>query len=384
MNINHPPFFIKLKPTLQPFIHWLRNESHHLLILFSLIVVAFCMRGFLSEQSLAQPVEVISSDSLNQPSTKPTPVLFPFSSLMNTFDTAVQRQPLLHTDLPFRARQDVLQYTVQSADTVLSIAKNYLLSPSTILWANYEVLRDDPHNLRPGQSLFILPADGTYYQWHSGDSLESVASFYSVPIKVILEWSGNHLRCSQSAFECEHDDSGMKVLPSGEYLFIPSARRDFVTRSVPRITREKPEEAKILGDGFCEDVGVGPVGSGKGIFPTENHFLDGYDYVPEANHYGIDLSGAEGSPLFAADHGIVVYVGWNDWGYGNIIVIDHGNEWQSLYAHLSAFQVTCGQIVYQGDPIGLLGSSGSVDHPNLHFELLNESLGRVSPWNFLP
>ena len=60
--------------------------------------------------------------------------------------------------------------------------------------------------------------------------------------------------------------------------------------------------------------------------------------------------------MYATDAGVVVYAGWNNYGYGNMIMIDHGNNFQSLYAHLSAFNVSCGQSVGQGDVIGAIGT----------------------------
>jgi murein DD-endopeptidase MepM/ murein hydrolase activator NlpD len=67
---------------------------------------------------------------------------------------------------------------------------------------------------------------------------------------------------------------------------------------------------------------------------------------------------------------VIVYAGWNDWGYGNVIVIDHGNGWQTLYAHLSQIRVGCGQSVNKGDLIGNVGSTGNSSGPHLHFEMM--------------
>lgn len=79
---------------------------------------------------------------------------------------------------------------------------------------------------------------------------------------------------------------------------------------------------------------------------------------------------------------MVVYAGWNNWGYGNVVVINHNNGWQTLYAHLSAFYVSCGQNVLQGDVIAAVGQSGNVTLPQLHFELMY--LGdRVNPYDYL-
>jgi murein DD-endopeptidase MepM/ murein hydrolase activator NlpD len=82
-------------------------------------------------------------------------------------------------------------------------------------------------------------------------------------------------------------------------------------------------------------------------------------------------------------HGVIVYSGWNDWGYGNVVVIDHGYGWQTLYAHMSKINAECGMSVYQGDVIGLYGSTGNSTGPHLHFEMLHEEYGKVNPWDFL-
>jgi murein DD-endopeptidase MepM/ murein hydrolase activator NlpD len=79
----------------------------------------------------------------------------------------------------------------------------------------------------------------------------------------------------------------------------------------------------------------------------------------------------------------VVYAGWSNYGYGYLIVIDHGTGWQSAYAHLSGVGVYCGQSVAQGDVIGALGSTGNSSGPHLHFELLSSIYGKVNPWDFL-
>jgi murein DD-endopeptidase MepM/ murein hydrolase activator NlpD len=79
-----------------------------------------------------------------------------------------------------------------------------------------------------------------------------------------------------------------------------------------------------------------------------------------------------------------VYSGWNDWGYGFMIVLDHGNGWQSLYAHLDAINVGCGAWVNQGAVIGLMGSTGRSSGSHLHFELQSDAHGKVNPFSFLP
>ena len=95
-----------------------------------------------------------------------------------------------------------------------------------------------------------------------------------------------------------------------------------------------------------------------------------FDYSPETNHYAIDIAGRLGNPIFAADHGVIVYAGWNDYGYGEMIVIDHGSGWQTLYAHLSQINVNPGDTVDKSTVLGLTGTTGMAGGDHLHFSML--------------
>ena len=125
----------------------------------------------------------------------------------------------------------------------------------------------------------------------------------------------------------------------------------------------------------------GPLGSGNFVWPTSETWISGYDYSPETNHRAIDIYGQIGNPIFAADAGVVVYAGWNDWGYGNVVVLDHGNGWQTLYAHLDSYNVQCGYYVMSADVIGGLGSTGNSSGPHLHYEMRYNGVPQ-NPHNF--
>jgi len=125
------------------------------------------------------------------------------------------------------------------------------------------------------------------------------------------------------------------------------------------------------------------VGFGTFVWPASNHRLSGFDYSPSTNHWGIDIAGNEGEGAYATDAGVVVYAGWNNYGYGNMIMVDHGNNFQSLYAHLSGISVGCGQSVGQGDLIGIIGNTGRSSGSHLHFEIRAIS-SWVNPWDVLP
>jgi LysM repeat protein len=287
----------------------------------------------------------------------------------------LQRRVDGHTEIPSRPRLDVLKYVVQSGDSLFGIAEKFGLKPETLLWGNYDVLADDPHALQPGQELDILPIDGTSHAWIQGESLEKVASFFGVTAQDILDWPGNHL-------DPEMDVSNPSIAP-GTLLVVPGGKREMSTLYRPRITRANPAVARILGPGACGSVYDGPTGTGTFIWPTPLHYLSGFDYNPSLGHPAIDIAGDTGHGITASDTGVVVYAGWNNYGYGNVIVIDHGNDWQTLYAHLSQINVGCGQAVYQGNLIGLMGCTGNCSGPHLHFEVRYGD-GFVNPWNVLP
>ena len=290
---------------------------------------------------------------------------------------AIQRETNLDTVLPMRARTEIVSYTVQAGDNLFSIAERFNLQPETVLWSNRYTIGDDPHFIYPGQELLIAPVDGTLHRWSAGEGLNGVAEFYGVSPDVIVSYPGNHLSADTLG-----DYSSPNIAP-GTMLVVPGGKGEFADWRTPRITREEPATAVNVGPGACTGSYDGVVGTLQFLWPVQTHSLSGYDFAPSANHYGIDIAGNIGDSVTAADNGVVVYAGWNDWGYGEMVVVDHGSGWQSLYAHLASVDVVCGQEVYAGDVLGSMGESGTADGVHLHFELRNDEYGRVNPWDFL-
>lgn len=289
----------------------------------------------------------------------------------------IGRDARLHTDVPSRPRLEVAEYIVQAGDTVFGVAEKFGLKPETILWANQYVLGDNPHNLRPEQKLNILPVNGAYHRWSVGDGLNGVAKFFGVKPEDIINFPGNHLSPETIG------DYTRPNIAAGTWLVIPNGKREFVNWSAPEIPRDNPGVAKVLGPGACGSVANGAIGAGVFVWPANNHFLSGFDYNPGANHSGIDIDGETGDPVYAADNGVVVYAGWNNWGYGNVVVINHGNGWQTLYAHLNATYVECGQSVYQTNIVGALGNTGNSTGSHLHYEMMYNG-AKVNPHDYLP
>lgn len=282
------------------------------------------------------------------------------------------------TIIPSRPREEILKYTVLDGDSVFGIAEKFGLKPQTILWGNYYVLLDNPHSLKPGQELSILPVDGTYHEWQQGEGLNGVARYYGVTPEDIINYPANNLDAATIG------DYANPNIPPGTWLIVPNGQREFVSWSAPLgVTRENPALARVLGEGACGPVSGGTVGYGAFIWPSNKHYLSGFDYSPSTNHWGIDIAGNEGEAVYATDAGVIVYAGWNNYGYGNMVMIDHGRGFQSLYAHMSAFNVVCGQSVGQGDVIGAIGTTGRSSGPHLHFEI-RASSSFVNPWDVLP
>jgi murein DD-endopeptidase MepM/ murein hydrolase activator NlpD len=316
-----------------------------------------------------------------EPQSQPTPTqsgiqvdLPPFSGGPIYQDNSLTRVVMLDTDIPTRPRVDVITYTVQLGDSLFSIADDFGLKPETVLWGNFELLEDNPHLLKTGQSLNILPIDGTYYQWHENDKLEQVASFFKVEPQTIIEYPGNRFDLTETTVE----EPGIE---SGRWLIVPGGWRLIKDWGPPAITRSNPASAAYYGAGHCGSIYEGAIGIGTFVWPTTSRQISGYHYSPPI-HPAIDIGGQTGNAIYAVDNGVVVYAGWSDYGYGYLIVIDHGTGWQSAYAHLSAVGVSCGQSVFQGTVIGGLGSTGNSSGAHLHFELIYNGV-KVNPLNFL-
>ncbi|HEX8992616.1 MAG TPA: M23 family metallopeptidase [Anaerolineales bacterium] len=291
----------------------------------------------------------------------------------------IPRQTDLHTNVPARPRQEIITYAVQKGDTISGIADKFGLQPKSVFAANYEILQDDPHNLQPNQQLKILPVDGVYWEWLGGIPFGQWAAYFGVKPQDIINYPANHLDANAVG---DPQNANIKV---NTFLIIPGGQYQFHTPGqIPLgITRSSPASAQVAGSGACPPISGGAVGSGTFVYPTDRHYLSGYDYSPKTNHLAIDLAANLGDNIYAADGGVVVYAGSNSYGYGNMVMIDHGTGFQTLYAHLSAIFVQCGNNVTQGEVIGAAGMTGHASGPHLHFEVRTAS-AVINPWDVLP
>jgi murein DD-endopeptidase MepM/ murein hydrolase activator NlpD len=352
------PRLEKKKSNWLPKILW--GISGAMLILMALVVVQF----FTASGKAPEKTQVVAT------SEAPREIALP---IYNPADAQLlKRLAEPKTIIPERSNVEATTYVVQSLDSIFGIANDFKLKPESILWANYDTLHDDPQTISVGLTLYIPPTDGVYYQWQDGDTLDAVAGTYHVDPSVILNWPGNHL------------DLTNPVIQKGQYVMIPGGRGEFKQWVVPvpyvsnsGTTRGVSNQCKIPA-GY-------PYASGGFIWPTAIHAISGNDFWE--GHHGIDIGGYLGDAVFASDSGVVVFAGSMSGGYGNVIIIEHdwanGTVWHTVYAHLSAINVTCGQGVYQGAVIGAVGSSGNSTGPHLHFEIRENGMF-INPHQVLP
>jgi murein DD-endopeptidase MepM/ murein hydrolase activator NlpD len=259
-----------------------------------------------------------------------------------------------HTILPEKKREAITDYVVEAGDSVFSIAKKYDLKPETILWANEDLLQDNPNDLSVGQKLKIPAEDGVIYKWKKNDTIESIARKFKTDPERILTWPDNNL------------DLANPKIASGTLVMVPGGSRELRTWVVPTYWRANAGATRGINAG-CNTSGGTAVGTGTFVWPTSSHLISGNDFW--SGHLGIDIGAAMGAPVYAADSGVVVYAAGIGGGYGLMVMIDHGNGFHTLYAHLSTIIARCGSNVFQGQTIAYSGSTGNSTGPHLHFEI---------------
>jgi murein DD-endopeptidase MepM/ murein hydrolase activator NlpD len=148
---------------------------------------------------------------------------------------------------------------------------------------------------------------------------------------------------------------------------LPGGSRDLRSWEQDLATNGRGANTGTGGSNAANACGGGPVSSGFG-WPASSHNISGNGYGP--GHLGIDIQANEGEPVYAAGAGVVTMAqgGWN-YGYGNVIQIDHGNGYVTVYAHLSVINVGLCTAVGQGAVIGAAGNTGNSFGAHLHFEV---------------
>ena len=265
--------------------------------------------------------------------------------------TSTEMTATLISDKP---KAEVEEYTVVEGDTLGSIAEKFGVSLETVLWANDLT---EKSKLKPGQVLKIPPVTGVVHRVKRGETVYSVAKKYDVEPQNIVNWPYNSF-VNDETFE----------LAVGQTLVIPDGVMPEAPPPVtPRyVARQTPDAGTVSA-------------TGQFIWPASGKITQ----QPVWYHMALDIANKAAPDVLAADSGTVVVAGAPDrFGYGIRIMIDHGNGYQTLYAHLQQVYVAVGQTVERGAAIGKMGSSGRSTGTHLHFEVRKDG-ALQNPWNYL-
>jgi murein DD-endopeptidase MepM/ murein hydrolase activator NlpD len=260
----------------------------------------------------------------------------------------------LITQVSIKPRDSLVSYTVVPGDTISSIAKKFGISTDTIRWQNDLKSVDD---IKPGQQLEIPPVTGIVHKVKRGETIYSISKKYGVDAQAIVNWPFN-------TFSNDETFS----LAVGQLVVVPDGVKP----------EEKPWEQPVYIAKKTPDAGAVSA-AGQFIWPTNGVLTQYFRWY----HPAIDIANREAPAILAADGGRILIAGWPDaTGYGNRVLIDHGNGYQTLYAHLSKIYVSVGQSVNRGEVIGQMGSTGRSTGIHLHFEIHKNGVAQ-DPLSFL-
>lgn len=278
------------------------------------------------------------------------------SKILGTMTDSAYLEPL--TEVSDKPRAEMVSYEVQAGDTLSTIGEKFGVGVDTIRWANPDKIKTSKTVLKPGDVLDIPPVNGIVHKVKSGETVYSIAKKYDISAQGIVDFPFNDFTNDETF-----------ALAVGQTLVVPEG-------VMPDVQPWSPTSslARVL----TPDAGSVSA-TGSWIWPASGKITQGY----LAWHKGIDIANKSGGAILAADSGRIIMAGWLDnAGYGNRVMVDHGNGYQTLYAHLSKISVAMGQSVKRGDVLGQMGSTGRSTGTHLHFEIRTAG-GNVNALNYL-
>jgi murein DD-endopeptidase MepM/ murein hydrolase activator NlpD len=233
----------------------------------------------------------------------------------------------------------------------------------------------------PPSTLKVIPQGAYVHVIQSGESLYTIARHYDVTAQAIM--GANGITSADKIFVGQH-----LVIPGRSDLLAAIDKAPAVAKPAaaaipatdPTKTASLPPAAAIAAPAAVKPTQVAtadpmpkiptaePAMSGADKFRWPVSGKVATDFIASKNT-GINIDAPAGTAVRAAENGTVIYVGSGVEGYGNLVLIRHPNGYVSAYAHLAATTVNKGDTVSRGDSIGTVGMTGSVSHPQLHFEL---------------
>lgn len=274
-------------------------------------------------------------------------------------------------------------HTVTPGENLWSISQRYDIVMRDIVLVND--LRA-PFILRSGQRI-ELPAPRTY-RVRSGDSLYSVARIFEVSQSELARL--NHINppyviqpgqvLKLPSVKEEREEMPVRLASARSPDVRPPTQQQTVQPSkkpaVKRPQASKAAKAKIKAK-------TPKRSSSKFLQPVDGKVISSYGPKKGGLHNdGINIKAPRGTPVKAAENGVVVYAGSELKGSGNLVLVRHSDRWMTAYAHMDKMSVKRGQVIQRGAKLGTVGSTGSVDTPQLHFEV-RRGTNAVNPKKYL-
>ena len=270
-------------------------------------------------------------------------------------------------------RRQTETYAVERGDTVEMIAKKNGLTSAKLKEANPDLNLQSLHagdviQLEPQQKLLTVQTKRT----------EAVTSGVAYEKQTV---TSNSMYEDQTAVKAK----GVAGQQTATYEVTCVNGRE-ISRRTLHVSRDKAPVTEVTVKGTKTRASTAGEATGCFLWPTPTltDITSGYEARWGTFHYGLDLSGANamGQPIYAADGGTVVFAGYDDSGYGNYVVIDHGNGFESIYGHASKLLISQGAKVAQGQLIALVGSTGHSTGPHCHFEV-HKNGEKINPTNLI-
>jgi len=287
-------------------------------------------------------------------------------------------------------------HTVLDGDTVYTVSQQYNLPIRDIITLNSI---SAPYKLSVGYRIKLPPPND--YQVKKGDSLQSIAQTFDVSVSQLARM--NNLAAPYQVSEGQTLRLPSPQAPVREDVaFQTPLKMDAVSRlplPAPASSPQKTAAAPVPPRAPAGVARVEPASAastsvkmpktppradtGKFMWPVEGKVISGYGPKPGGLHNdGLNIKAPRGTPVRAAENGVVVYTGNKLEGYGNLVLVRHQDKWMTAYAHLDKTLIKKGDVVKRGQALGTVGSSGQVDSPQLHFEV-RKGTSAVNPQSYL-
>lgn len=303
-------------------------------------------------------------------------------SFAETVDTkAVEAEPdkVLTLDKALeqlkKGNVEKVQYAVQANDSWWLIARKNNMKTVEVLASNPGTTLDT--KIKPGQKINLEKVTPYLTVVFEGTRVDQETLPFDVVTKTDSSLGSGQSKVTQAGSDGQKEVKYTYVQKNDKVISKNVVSEKVLKAAVNQVVAKGPNRAPVV---VAYSRGSGQV-SGLG-WPLNSHINSYYGYRWGGFHTGIDLAGDTGDPYVAAASGTVVSAGWAG-GYGNCIIIDHGNGIMTRYAHSSKLLVSAGQSVSKGQTIGLVGATGNATGSHLHFEVIING-DTANPLNYLP